>query len=380
MPKATSIPPAPHSNICLVGATVLSVMTRESTPILFHVAPSPPPRRLGALVVMGFLVLCGFVVVVTPGLPWSSHASAATTALFSTPSLPILTKNPIIGIHAHRDDEFGDDFIVASYVKWIESAGGRAVRIPYDATSTELDDLLTSVNGVLFPGGEGLPNGAAAYIYQKALELNGNGTYFPLWGTCLGFEWLVELQAEDHGVLGNFDADNISSTLAFEPANRGASRLLGFSHHFDALAQREIAAYFHFYGILQTTFEATPKLTTFYKLLATSVDRKGQTYVAAIEGVDVPFYGVQFHPEKSPYELGDDKTGGTMNLVDHSYEAIVIAQEFAHFFVGEARRNGHRFVDPAKEVASLLLNAPTSNRSYPYFEATYVFALEETQA
>ncbi|KAH9084994.1 hypothetical protein Ae201684P_002226 [Aphanomyces euteiches] len=182
--------------------------------------------------------------------------------------------------------KYGDDFIVASYLKWVESAGGRGVRIPYNATKDELDVFLKSVNGVLFPG-----------------------------------------------------------------------------------------ANFHFLGILEKHFDDTALLKSFYKKLATSEDKQGQTYVAAIEAFDYPIYGVQFHPEKNPYEIGDDKTGGSMNLVDHSYEAIVTSQAFAHFFIGEARRNNHSFANPEEEKAALLLNYELSNRSYPYFESTTVFKL-----
>ncbi|RHY33143.1 hypothetical protein DYB32_001813, partial [Aphanomyces invadans] len=302
--------------------------------------------------------------------------SAVTKVASLRESLPILTRNPIIGIHAHRDAEHGDDFIVASYLKWVESAGGRGVRIPYNASTAELDELLKSVNGVLFPGGSGDPNEAAEYIYNKAIELNDKGDHFPVWGTCLGFEWLVQLTAGNMSVLDSVDADNISSTLEFQHNYKGSSRLFGYSHNFDVLEKKAITANFHFSGILKAHFDATAKLTSFYNVLATSDDRQGRAYVAAMEAKNYPIYAVQFHPEKNPYELGDDKTGGTMNLVDHSEEAIVTSQTFAHFFIGEARRNGHTFADPAVERDALLLNPTLSSRSYPYFESTLVFPVE----
>ena len=50
----------------------------------------------------------------------------------------------------------------------------------------------------MFPGGGIYFNdpkfGRAAYsakkIYDIAVEMNNNGTYFPIWGTCLGFQLL----------------------------------------------------------------------------------------------------------------------------------------------------------------------------------------------
>ncbi|KAH9100138.1 hypothetical protein LEN26_016141 [Aphanomyces euteiches] len=333
----------------------------DRVPILFT-SPEATSRRqslvrAAPIALLGFMAFV-FLTVYSPNS--SSFSTISSVSLRSKSNLPILTKNPIIGIHAHRDAKYGDDFIVASYLKWVESAGGRGVRIPYNATKDELDVFLKSVNGVLFPGGN-----------RDQQERK----HFPLWGTCLGFEWLVQLQAQNKSIFDNVDADNVSSTLLFHQENKKSSRLFAFSPTFELLAKAPITANFHFLGILEKHFDDTALLKSFYKKLATSEDKQGQTYVAAIEAFDYPIYGVQFHPEKIPYEIGDDKTSGSMNLVDHSYEAIVTSQAFAHFFIGEARRNNHSFANPEEEKAALLLNYELSNRSYPYFESTIVFKL-----
>lgn len=39
-------------------------------------------------------------------------------------------------------------------MKWIESAGGRVVPIPYDTEPQKLEVLLNSINGIIFPGGD----------------------------------------------------------------------------------------------------------------------------------------------------------------------------------------------------------------------------------
>nr|CAD7426677.1 unnamed protein product [Timema monikensis] len=86
--------------------------------------------------------------------------------------------------------ELGEDsnryqsHLPASYVKFVEGSGGRVVPII-----------------VLFPGGavnfedaDGYA-AAGANLLDLATEANQNGDYFPVWGTCLGFQLLTYLAA-----------------------------------------------------------------------------------------------------------------------------------------------------------------------------------------
>ena len=56
-------------------------------------------------------------------------------------------------------------------------------------------------------------------------QANDNGDYFPLWGTCLGFELLSVLTSGTDAVLSAVDAENISLPLDFVPGEgrRGLS-------------------------------------------------------------------------------------------------------------------------------------------------------------
>lgn len=36
----------------------------------------------------------------------------------------------------------------------------------------------------------------AAYLFEKGLKSNDDGIYFPIWGTCLGFELIHTLVAD----------------------------------------------------------------------------------------------------------------------------------------------------------------------------------------
>ena len=54
-------------------------------------------------------------------------------------------------------------------------------------------ETFRSVNGALFPGGSGDLPRAARTMYSLAIKANRAGDYFPIWGTCDGFEWLMQV-------------------------------------------------------------------------------------------------------------------------------------------------------------------------------------------
>jgi len=55
-----------------------------------------------------------------------------------------------------------------------------------------------------------------------------------------------------------------------------------------------------------------------------SNDKHGKKYIAALEAKDYPFYGVQFHPEKTGKKL---KNGEVLTM-----QRMQVAQYFADFF------------------------------------------------
>lgn len=57
----------------------------------------------------------------------------------------------------------------------------------------------------------------SAYLYNAAIKLNDNGVYFPMWGTCMGFQFLNIMGAgQDESVLeGGFDAEDLPLPLNF---------------------------------------------------------------------------------------------------------------------------------------------------------------------
>lgn len=224
--------------------------------------------------------------------------------------------------------------MAASYVKYLESAGARAVVVPYDAPPSLVDALFGALNGILFPGGDanltdGPLHDTALRLYAHAMRANEAGDYFPLWGTCMGFQLLCTL-TEEADPLSPVDAENISMPLDFSPGFQD-SRLFAslpppVVRHLGSL---NITMNSHSWAVTLERFRLSARLPAFYTVLSTNYDRRGVHFVSTIESKRYPFYGVQWHPEKTQFEWAP------WLVIPHSSEALVSMQAVANFFVSE---------------------------------------------
>ena len=91
-------------------------------------------------------------------------------------------------------EAYGSQYIVGSYVKWIEAAGARAALLNFNATSAQLAADLQQLNGlVLTGGGSGIHNTLFGNKTFEILDLaTAAGVDLPLWGTCQGFQQLAQ--------------------------------------------------------------------------------------------------------------------------------------------------------------------------------------------
>ncbi len=77
-------------------------------------------------------------------------------------------------------------YIMQAYVDWLESAGARVVPLVNGASEAETRATLSGLNGVLFPGGDGNYSAYGRLVFNLVKEINDEGTYMPIWGTCAG--------------------------------------------------------------------------------------------------------------------------------------------------------------------------------------------------
>ncbi|XP_065342387.1 gamma-glutamyl hydrolase-like [Cloeon dipterum] len=310
--------------------------------------------------------------------PESSSAAFVVTAQRD------LNLRPVIGVLSQElssslESVWGElnytSFVAASYVKFLEAAGARVVPVKINRDLSYYQQLIHSINGLLIPGGANFYNTsgygqAGEIMYNLAVELNRQGDYFPVWGTCLGFELLVYLMAGKDDPRIVCDAWDKADPLDFEPGfNQSKLFAPALPAVVNILANEAVTANFHRYCVTKELMSSA-NIVDDIAILATSVDHEGLRYVSAFESRTMPIYAVQFHPEKPAFEWNTREKN-----IPHTPNSISVSSYFAQFFVNEARKSLHQFTSLDDERSSLIYNyAPTftgaANKTY---EQCYFF-------
>jgi len=279
-------------------------------------------------------------------------------------------QRPIIGVLDQPTIEtkncrlrsYGDKYLAAAYVKLIESTGARVAHIPYDASREELTRLFYSVNGLLLPGGDAnyTPGFAffdgAHHLVQLAMEANRQGTYFPVLGICQGMEMLTVMLAGSNCCAiahDAYDAENLSLPLEFTPA-ADSSMLWGEAPLWvkQSVTQRNLTFNNHDDGMPPEKLSEFPSLQKLITVLSTNEDRQGKAFVSSWEGVDLPFWGLQFHPSKNAYEWNEGQD------LNHSVLAVSVMQWVGSFIYSQARYNHHQFESSTAQANALIYATP----------------------
>lgn len=313
---------------------------------------------LGRLLCAWGLLLCGLA---SPGLSGSYERGS---------------KRPIIGIIMQECygnmTKLGRFYIAASYVKFIESAGARVVPIRPDLNDAQYETLFRSINGVLLPGGgANLTHSGysrvAKIFFTKALESFDNGDYFPVWGTCLGFEELSVLVSNDN-LLTLTNTSSVKLPLNFTRDSKQSRMFRNLPEELlNSLASENLTANFHKWSLSVKNFTENEKLKKFFNILTTNTDGKTE-FISSMEGYKYPVYAVQWHPEKAPFEW--KKLRG----ISHAPNAMKTSFYLAKFFISEALKNDHHFENELEETESLIYQfCPVYTGNISSFQQAYLF-------
>ncbi|CAE7900309.1 gghA [Symbiodinium sp. KB8] len=307
---------------------------------------------------------------------WSAHLALCVLGFASH----IDEGSPIIGMFSLPADpqscgsSSSCEALPASYVRFIESAGGEVVPVRSTTSDAEMAELLRSLNGFLFTGGQDLdPPPAALRVLEHSRRMFEAGQTFPVWGTCLGFEWLVAAMSPK-SLTPTFRAENVNLPVHLLP-DAATSRLFAEAptRVLKALEFQNVAFNSHHRGVSPAEF-LRPELKDL-KVLGTSFDEDGQEFASVIEGAaGLPWFGVQFHPEKNAFEHGLLPDGQPATAAKHGPDAIATTQFFANFFVQQARLSSQSFKSEAEEASRLIYGHQTSRVFQPYFDEVYLFS------
>ncbi len=213
-----------------------------------------------------------------------------------------LNNRPVIGLFAQpspTSEKPHRQYIAASYVKWIESGGGRVVPMDYYIKAADADKLLDQLSAVVFPGGGSVMPAEARYVYNRIVERNTKGKFFPLWGTCNGFEWIAQAHSHDE-ILTAYNSYNVSYPIYWAKDAASSRFYRAATPDMRAILANEtlsVTMNNHHWGVSTEDFN-THMSKDFY-LVSTNKDEDGKPFVSTFEHKKYPVYGVQWHPGTS---------------------------------------------------------------------------------
>ncbi|XP_066959344.1 gamma-glutamyl hydrolase-like [Macrobrachium rosenbergii] len=280
------------------------------------------------------------------------HA-AAVTAVNKKPIIGILTQDMSEGMMEALAGLGYKWYIASSYVKYFESGGARVVPILVEQDEVYYRKIVSSVNGIVFPGGgssirSGPYADAGRTLYNLVLEKAEQGNEIAMIGICLGFQMLMYLAAVSNP-LTSCNAKDVADPLFFKPGLEN-SQIFGEAPDtiIKTLAQSNSTSNFHAYCVTETKF-MEKNVNESFKIISTSFDKDGVEYISTVEHKTLPIYGLQWHPEKNLFEW-------VYGSIPHTMEAVGAAQYVVNVFVEKARQNNQKFSDVNEEAEMLIYN------------------------
>ena len=116
--------------------------------------------------------------------------------------------------YKNNHNVYFNSYLPNSYVKWIEQNGARVVPIQFNWSEKKILSTLKQLNGVLFPGGAVDRNSKSdfkkyiksfKFIFNYAVQECDKQNPFPLWATCLGFEFICMMPYEEDTIIHNYE-------------------------------------------------------------------------------------------------------------------------------------------------------------------------------
>lgn len=317
------------------------------------------------------LVVAGLILLIMAGVLIGGLLDTNEEKEAPAGARTILTSVPTIGILSKPLKDEGYDIVTnltqvveAKYARYIEGGGAKPIYINYEASEDDLRKIFKKINGLFLIGGntemteldpQTRQPRLSRYTQKVRMLLNlareefDSGGYFPVWGTCQGYELLLLALGDDPGLLRNgCKCVGYNAVLNFSSSVASSRMCSVFSQsQRTGLANDPMTYNNHDSFVTEEDILRNKGLAETFRVLSTSGNHNGSfAFVSAIEGKQYPFYGVQFHPEKNAYDFNP------AHPAVHSLAAIQSMQAFSVFFANEARYNSHAFDSEKEETAN----------------------------
>ena len=284
---------------------------------------------------MNYFILLSFIIYII-NISYSSNERAY---------------KPVIGIYGNPYPEndityYNKTFYVMAYIRWLEAFGAEVMAINNWWSESEIEYILNKVNGVLFMGGGRDFNLTsnwelkAKFILNFALKNN-----LPVYGTCMGFQLLHVIFAEDEKILSEnkYEDSGVEHSIILVKGIPLKLFSLFEDKELEILENNPSTVYFHHDGIDKNDYAKNKKLNNIFHLTSIAYDKHYNFFTNTIEGKNSSIFGSQFHPEKVPYIR-------TKNYVlNHSMDSLTVSQLIGLYFVEKRKKNENRFDEKERE-------------------------------
>lgn len=265
----------------------------------------------------------------------------------------------ILSTPTYTDASLGaTSFIPQSYVKWAELHGARIIPIQYDLPLPVINSLLEQINGLVLIGGIIERNvsrkhyyrylSTLSYIFKKIIHYNLIGNHFPIFSICLGFELLPMITIsknlselsdyyEKYNKISQYRNINQSSIQFCRLSKKDENEMLCkppqkyFSKNEINKIEKTPVTYFTHGKAFLMNEKYMKEYNKFLTVTATAKEN-GKKVVAMYQYKSFPFFGTQFHPEKSLYEWREE-------TVSHTDDAIMFSNRLCKIFMDECNKN-----------------------------------------
>jgi gamma-glutamyl-gamma-aminobutyrate hydrolase PuuD len=179
------------------------------------------------------------------------------------------------------------------------------INIQYTITKTKLNDLLNSLDGLIFPGGQigNFYNNKfyktyfkiQKFLIKRAQHINSSHRPFPVLGICNGYENMILIEKNY-----NITKKHIKKTFINVKSYKNYKAPL-FSKKYRNKGFNKTKKIIH-----NNLLAIDPKTNIGdYKIEATSLDKNNKGFIDIVKHNKFPFFGFQGHPEINSEELID---------------------------------------------------------------------------